>query len=230
MRSFANSYHKAAIKFVWKYEDIEQYIPLIRLAIPRTYKWFKEADQNISINDIKASFLKDDDNKTVAFALYINNKRFGERGSIYSIFREEYKVIAQGYDNRVPGFRFPPSTLERMIELYKQNHDTANIPENKIIDYWNQIQSLKRKITNFITLANKSINRGRRVPSRLRFEILKRDNFKCILCGRSATDTTLHVDHITPVVKGGGNKKESLATLCMDCNLGKGISEVFDEI
>lgn len=229
MRSFANSYHKAPIKFIWKYEEIEQYIPLIGLAIPRTYNWFKEADQNISINDIKASFVTDDDNNKVAFALYINNKRFGDRGSIYSIFKEEYKVIAQGYDNR-SGIRFPPSTLERYIELHKKNHETANIPEQIIIDHWNQIKNLKRKITNFMTLANKSINRGRRVPSRLRFEVLKRDKFKCTLCGRSAADTTLHVDHITPVAKGGGSKKESLATLCMDCNLGKGISELFAEI
>lgn len=228
METLANSYNKATIKFIWKYAEIEQYIPVISLAIQQTYDWFKLADKDIKKNDIKVSIATDDDNNKVAFALYLNNKKFGDLGSIYSVFREEYKVVAQGYDDRA-GFRFPPSTLERFIELYKSNQQTSNIPEEKIIDYWNRIQNLRRKVTNFITLANKSINRGRRVPPKLRFEVLKRDKFKCILCGRTGQDTTLHVDHITPVVKGGKNKKDFLATLCSDCNLGKGTSKFFEE-
>ncbi len=57
----------------------------------------------------------------------------------------------------------------------------------------------------------------------LRYDVMKRDNFKCVLCGRKASDgVTLHVDHIIPVSKGGKTEKQNLRTLCDACNLGKG--------
>lgn len=58
----------------------------------------------------------------------------------------------------------------------------------------------------------------------LRFRVLKRDDFKCVKCGNSPSkshDVELHVDHIKPVSKGGGNDMENLQTLCNMCNLGK---------
>lgn len=63
----------------------------------------------------------------------------------------------------------------------------------------------------------------RNINWRLRFIIMKRDNFKC-KCGRSpATDPTviLHVDHIKPYSKGGETIPENLQTLCSMCNIGK---------
>lgn len=63
------------------------------------------------------------------------------------------------------------------------------------------------------------------MPPKIRFEVLKRDNYRCILCGRTSEDIQLHVDHITPVVKGGLNMKDYLVALCIDCNLGKGKSD-----
>lgn len=56
----------------------------------------------------------------------------------------------------------------------------------------------------------------------LRYEILKRDNFRCQICGASAQDgAKLHVDHIKPIAKGGLTVKQNLRTLCEICNLGK---------
>lgn len=56
----------------------------------------------------------------------------------------------------------------------------------------------------------------------LRYEILKRDGFRCVLCGKSAQDgAVLHVDHIKPVSKGGKTEPHNLRTLCEECNLGK---------
>lgn len=63
-----------------------------------------------------------------------------------------------------------------------------------------------------------------RVPitPRKRFEILRRDGFRCRLCGRSADAQELHVDHRIPVALGGASDHGNLWTLCRDCNLGKG--------
>lgn len=56
----------------------------------------------------------------------------------------------------------------------------------------------------------------------LRYDILKRDGFRCVLCGRSAADgAKLHVDHIKPIAKGGKTVKSNLRTLCEHCNWGK---------
>lgn len=61
------------------------------------------------------------------------------------------------------------------------------------------------------------------MTSAMRYSILNRDNQRCVICGRSASDgVTLQVDHIIPVSKGGKTTPENLRTLCSDCNLGKG--------
>ena len=60
------------------------------------------------------------------------------------------------------------------------------------------------------------------VSKKLRFEVFKRDSFTCQYCGKKAPDSVLHIDHITPVSKGGKNTLMNLVTSCVDCNLGKG--------
>ena len=56
----------------------------------------------------------------------------------------------------------------------------------------------------------------------LRYDIMKRDGFRCQLCGATASDgVTLHIDHIVPVSKGGKTVPSNLRTLCSRCNMGK---------
>lgn len=65
------------------------------------------------------------------------------------------------------------------------------------------------------------------IPKTRRFEILKRDEYRCQLCGKSADDdVTLHVDHRVPLAKGGSNEDDNLWTLCETCNLGKADREL----
>ena len=54
-----------------------------------------------------------------------------------------------------------------------------------------------------------------------RFEIFKRDCFTCQYCGAKPPGVLLHVDHILPVAKGGGDESSNLVTACQDCNQGK---------
>ena len=65
---------------------------------------------------------------------------------------------------------------------------------------------------------------SRTISDKLRYQVLKRDNFKCCACGASpAKDPSveLHIDHIVPWSKGGETTAENLQTLCSKCNLGK---------
>lgn len=63
----------------------------------------------------------------------------------------------------------------------------------------------------------------RLVTASVRYEVMRRDHFRCVLCGSTAQNgTTLHVDHIIPLAKGGTSEMANLRTLCDRCNLGKG--------
>ena len=67
----------------------------------------------------------------------------------------------------------------------------------------------------------------KKLSSKLRFQVFKRDNYTCQICGRSAQDgVQLHCDHIKPVAKGGKTELDNLQTLCQECNLGKGVDEL----
>lgn len=75
----------------------------------------------------------------------------------------------------------------------------------------------------------KDIIMSRSIPLKIRMQVLKRDNFKCVLCGKSPAihhGVILHIDHIIPFSKGGRSEIDNLQTLCQDCNLGKGKDEL----
>ena len=57
----------------------------------------------------------------------------------------------------------------------------------------------------------------------LRYDVLKRDNFTCKICGASFLNdgVKLEVDHIFPISKGGKTEMNNLQTLCERCNRGK---------
>jgi hypothetical protein len=66
------------------------------------------------------------------------------------------------------------------------------------------------------------------VSKSTRFEVFARDRFTCQYCGRKPPEVVLHLDHIHPVSKGGGNEETNLVTSCAECNLGKSTTELSD--
>lgn len=67
------------------------------------------------------------------------------------------------------------------------------------------------------------------ISKKMRYEVFRRDAFKCQYCGRSAPDVVLEIDHINPVSKGGENGILNLVTACVDCNRGKGARKIEDD-
>jgi hypothetical protein len=58
---------------------------------------------------------------------------------------------------------------------------------------------------------------------RLRAQVLKRDDYRCLACGRrpaTNTDIELHVHHVAPFSEGGLTTKSNLITLCHTCHKG----------
>jgi len=55
-----------------------------------------------------------------------------------------------------------------------------------------------------------------------KLRIMKKSDFKCALCKSELTEKEPHIDHIIPLIKGGGNNESNLQALCWECNLKKG--------
>lgn len=83
---------------------------------------------------------------------------------------------------------------------------------------------LMRMVEDILFNKRKEIRKKERgiLTLKLRYEIFKRDNFKCVLCGTAGKEEKLEIDHIVPVSEGGKTTKPNLRTLCFKCNRGKG--------
>lgn len=115
------------------------------------------------------------------------------------------KYSTRSYLNRFGTWR---KALENFVE-YVNNKETS---------------SLEGAIQNLGAEPSTGHKTMRNINWRLRFRVMRRDNFKCKICGRSpASDPKieLQVDHIKPWAKGGETVIENLQTLCSQCNIGK---------
>lgn len=73
----------------------------------------------------------------------------------------------------------------------------------------------------------KAVRALRSVSLTTRFHILKRDGYRCGICGASAADgARLEVDHKVALSRGGTNYVGNLWTLCFECNRGKNASSL----
>lgn len=100
-------------------------------------------------------------------------------------------------------------------------------------------ESLGRHVFSDILGADRSIRDGavgfvspsllpetafKRAPTaKVRMQVLKRDRYRCRICGRDPDDhfdVVLHVHHIRPWKKGGITDPKNLITLCHTCHAG----------
>jgi ATP adenylyltransferase len=132
---------------------------------------------------------------------------------------EYYAEIARDMPGRVLANRGVVSRNGRDYQLlgYDQFSET-------------EIQELKaacqNRLMDYIRRRGEAIWEHRRasagyVSGTLRYEVLKRAKFRCELCGISADERALEVDHITPRIKGGTDEIANLQALCYSCNAMK---------
>ena len=99
--------------------------------------------------------------------------------------------------------------------------------------YFNRFGSWKNAIIEFVKYKNGNISfnqtpklsKGRKtINNSLKYDVMKRDKFKCYCCGKSPAiddNVLLEIDHIIAVSKGGNNHIDNLKTICKNCNIGK---------
>lgn len=142
----------------------------------------------------------------------------GRQPKYSEVISPKSKFHGTSYANKFGSWR---AALEKFIEYVNSDK------ENNFGQTTEQIVELKEvKQTDIIENQKTSVVKRtpRGINLRLRWTVLKRDNFSCNKCGRSpAKDPSviLHVDHINPWSKGGETVIENLEALCEQCNLGK---------
>lgn len=123
-----------------------------------------------------------------------------------------------GRQPRLAELSLPPSQISH--SPYKRRFRSWMGALKEFVSYANT-QEVAMPETGEIQVSPKT---GRDPSLRLRFRVLKRDNFRCVACGASPAinpGLRLHVDHIIAWSKGGQTVEENLQTLCELCNLGK---------
>jgi len=121
-----------------------------------------------------------------------------------------------------------PKTSQELLHLIQSiRHPffTFNeVPQKDFIQEFPSEDILRRLVTLYPSRRLKETDRRERrktISKRLRVLILQRDGFRCKMCGKTSRETTLEVDHIIPLSRGGTDSLDNLQTLCVDCNKGK---------
>ena len=153
---------------------------------------------------------------------------------------KEKKSIASFVRKLVPFLVKCDTRLNKKVGI--KNYNVPNISVGVLsFDYVSQKGNSKKhidfkltdrnisKLINYVEgiVKNKSNKKYQRslMTKELRERILKRDNYKCQLCGLSRKQEPhllLEVDHIIPISKGGKTVESNLQTLCWACNRSKG--------
>jgi hypothetical protein len=127
-----------------------------------------------------------------------------------------------------PLSRYSITTYERRFGSWRCTLETfmQQVDEPIAIEPPAQLVSIPPLNDGRISGSRRSVRHTPRKPNdRLRFMVMRRDNFRCCSCGRSPSTelgVLLHIDHIIAWSKGGETTPLNLQTLCERCNLGKG--------
>lgn len=146
--------------------------------------------------------------------------------------------IYHSYENSLCASSFFDDSLcPIVIDYFYSSPAGRNYYHNQFIVRWDGIDLFIDKMNSIkgVGLGSSSVNRfgisrdtieheRNKMSPKLRYHVLQRDGFRCVMCGRTSQDgVTLHVDHIIPVAKGGLTVLDNLQCLCEDCNRGKGV-------
>ena len=108
--------------------------------------------------------------------------------------------------------RDKPNPLQKFVRGWLR--DRINDANNR--------SSVPSKAKNTPSKKSLTQKRSRSISLSVRLDVLTRDGYKCVYCGRSSQQIDLEIDHIIPYSKGGSNQIDNLQSLCFDCNRGKG--------
>lgn len=137
---------------------------------------------------------------------------YGRQPFLKEMNKEPSTIGSKAYTNRWSSWG---KSLKAFIEEVNKDNDSQiqEILQTNELETGNIKRSTKAD----------SIRENRSIPLGLRWDILTRDKYFCVNCGRTPKlhNVVLEVDHIIPWSKGGRTVRDNLQTLCNLCNRGK---------
>lgn len=134
-----------------------------------------------------------------------------------------------------PSYWIEEEHKPQIIKLYKEGNSSQEIKDLlklevtvRSIQRYIKQQGISRTVKESFQLAIKKgrvsyekspQKRKKRTRLMIRYQVLERDNFKCVKCGKTSTQTQIEIDHINE--DPSDNRLENLQTLCEWCNKGK---------
>lgn len=114
-----------------------------------------------------------------------------------------------------------------IVSKLNSSYSLSNFEEFTLPEKVDLIAICDQKLASYIEKRGDAIWSHRRInrnsiPGSIRYEVLKRAQFRCELCGISADERALEVDHIEPVNTGGKDEIANYQALCYVCNASKG--------
>lgn len=133
----------------------------------------------------------------------------------------------------LPPSSIPPGAYEAkwgkwtkaLLAFLDRVNSDVNTSPPKVAQTEADVSHARRRLTRHIKKPPRPKKSGERTISLgLRYDVLRRDRFRCVICGANPAanpQCQLHVDHVIAHSKGGRTSLENLRTLCMRCNVGK---------
>lgn len=188
---------------------------------PNHEYWSEEGDHNEVLNSIE--YHNKQWNKRLA-SKDSGRKLRGNRSSFIPLLKhnpvnlmKKYKHIKEIMECGNPDYESWKPELNmyiRKIKMLLGQDDLDSLTQLGVEKKVRVLSNVKRKSRN--TYSN-----PRYIRAEDRHNIFVRDNYRCVECGADNKSTTLHIDHIIPVSKGGRANIENLQTLCFACNMAK---------
>ena len=151
------------------------------------------------------------------------------------------KVLLQKDQSQIDYYTFivDKSHPARVLKKHNLISKTKQMYELKGFDELNQceidklVEICKEKISDYMEKRGSTVwdHRGRNrkpVLISVRYEVLKRAKGRCELCGISAQERMLDVDHIVPHNWGGKDDLTNYQALCYKCNTNKRATDSTD--
>lgn len=166
-------------------------------------------DIEITINNIK--LYKEYSDKLNNFEYELINNKFNKK-RFYKVENKLIKKYKYNYN----------CDINILVKIKYSSPKKNNRYMHKILLDYNDLIDIYNNCNKIKEYKQSALYERSKMSASLRYDILKRDNFKCKICGASMEDgVRLHVDHIIPVSRGGKTINSNLQTLCELCNLGK---------
>jgi hypothetical protein len=144
--------------------------------------------------------------------LYSVWEHYGRKPTFREMNSAPSRVGSEAYKIRFEKWSL---AIQSFLDRVNQDPETIEVSVSELLVY--QAKAGSNQI-------EKESELSRKVPLGLRFKVLSRDRFRCVLCGDNPPQNpacSLHADHILPWSKGGKTEIDNLRTLCALCNIGR---------